>query len=224
MYKILIVEDDLKIRSLIADYLKKWSFQPITIEDFENIDQQVVNVKPHIILLDINLPIFDGYYWCSKIRRLSDVPIMFISSRAQNMDIIMAMNMGGDDYIQKPFSLEVLVAKINAILRRSHDYQNGEKDILSVGEIMLNLEKSTVWFRDNEISLTKNEFHILYMLMKKAGQITSRDEIMRALWEDEQFIDDNTLTVNVTRLRKKLETIGLQDAIVTKKRQGYLLL
>src|SRR5690606_19169295 len=191
------------------------------VEDFERIDQIALQENPHIILLDINLPGNDGFYWCSKLRQLSDVPIIFISSRSESMDIVIAMNMGGDDYIQKTFSLEVLVAKMNAVLRRSSSIV--EKDIIAVGELTLNLLNAFVEFKGKKASLTKNEFQILYLLMKKAGQIVSRDEIMRALWEDEQFIDDNTLTVNVNRLRKKLEEIGVEDAITTKKRQGYLL-
>ncbi|MBS4201124.1 response regulator transcription factor [Bacillus sp. FJAT-49732] len=223
MYKVLIIEDDHKLRSLMGQYLSKWNFQPFLVEDFEHIDQIALKKNPHIILLDINLPGNDGFYWCSKLRQLSDVPIIFISSRSQSMDIVIAMNMGGDDYIQKPFSLEVLVAKMNAVLRRSNSIQNVEKDLLTVGELTLNLQNSFLEYRDKKASLTKNEFQILFLLMKKAGQIISRDEIMRALWEDEQFIDDNTLTVNVNRLRKKLEEIGIKDAITTKKRQGYLL-
>lgn len=223
MYKVLIIEDDLKMRNLIGQYLAKWNFQPVMVEDFEKIDKQLIKESPHIILLDINLPGNDGFYWCSKLRHLSDVPIIFISSRTQSMDIVMAMNMGGDDYIQKPFSLEVLVAKMNAVLRRSNSIQNTERDVLTVGELTLNLHNAFVTYKNEEVSLTKNEFQILYLLMRKAGQIVSRDEIMRALWEDEHFIDDNTLTVNMTRLRKKLEEIGMEEAIQTKKRQGYLL-
>lgn len=223
MYKILIIEDDNKIRTLIGQYLAKWNFQPVIVENFEKIDEQMLKESPHLILLDINLPGRDGFYWCSKLRQISDVPIIIISSRSQSMDIVMAMNMGADDYIQKPFSLEVLVAKINAVLRRSSFIQNKENDILTVGELTLNLQNSFVSSHKKEISLSRNEFQILYLLMKKSGQIISRDEIMRALWEDEQFIDDNTLTVNMTRLRRKLEEIGKADAIITKKRQGYLL-
>ncbi|MCR2823655.1 response regulator transcription factor [Lederbergia panacisoli] len=221
MYKVLIIEDDHKLRSLIGQYLAKWNFQPVLVEDFELIDQIALKENPHIILLDINLPGNDGFYWCSKIRQLSDVPVIFISSRSQSMDIVIAMNMGGDDYIQKPFSLEVLVAKMNAVLRRSSSIV--DNDFLEVGELILNLQNAYVESRGKKAALTKNEFQILYLLMKKAGQIVSRDEIMRALWEDEQFIDDNTLTVNVNRLRKKLGEIGVEDTITTKKRQGYLL-
>ncbi len=223
MYKVLIIEDDLKIRTMTHDYLKKWGFDPYISDDFDEIISPFNKIKPNLVLLDINLPCFDGFYWCTKIRHISDVPIIFISSRTDNMDIIMAMNMGGDDFIQKPFSLEVLVAKMNAILRRSHAKQNGEKDILEAGGLILNIQSSTVHYQNQSVALTKNEFHILYILMKKAGEIVSRDKIMKELWEDEQFIDDNTLTVNVTRLRKKLESIGLKDAILTKKRQGYIL-
>lgn len=222
MNRVMIIEDDHKLRTMISEYLRKWGFDPIIVNRFEHIDKQFVEQKPHIILLDINLPSFDGFYWCSKIRQLSEVPIIFISSRTQTMDIVMAMNMGGDDFIQKPFSLEVLVAKMNAVLRRANQNHN-EKDVILAGDIILNLGNGVVSYQEREVSLTKNEFHILYLLMKKSGQIVSRDEIMRALWEDEQFIDDHTLTVNITRLRKKLESIGLKDVIVTKKRQGYLL-
>ncbi len=207
----------------MGQYLAKWNFQSVMIEDFEHIDQQVLRENPDLVLMDLNLPGHDGFYWCSRLRQLSDVPIMIISSRSQSIDIVMAMNMGADDYIQKPFSLEVLVAKTNAVLRRSTFIQNKEKDLLTVSELTLNLQNSFVLYNGKEASLTKNEFQIMYLLMKKAGQIVSRDEIMRALWEDEQFIDDNTLTVNMTRLRRKLEEIGLEGAITTKKRQGYLL-
>jgi DNA-binding response OmpR family regulator len=223
MYKILIIEDEKKIRSIIHNYLKKWGFEPVFVEEFEDIIPKFVAQKPNLVLLDINLPSYDGYYWCTKIRQFSDVPIIFISSRSDNMDIIMAMNMGGDDYIIKPFSLEILVAKMNAILRRSQQTQSGEHDVLEARGFILNLQNSSVYYQQATMELTKNEFHILYLLMKKAGKIVSREEIMRELWEDEEFIDDNTLTVNVTRLRKKLESIGIKDAIVTKKRQGYLL-
>ncbi|MHC0038088.1 response regulator transcription factor [Pseudoneobacillus sp. C159] len=223
MYKVLIVEDDHKMRNLMGQYLAKWNFETILVEEFENIDGHMLKEQPHLILLDINLPGYDGFYWCSKLRQLSDIPIIFISSRSQSMDIVMAMNMGGDDYIQKPFSLEVLVAKINAVLRRSNATPNKENDLLSIGELTLNLQNSFVSYQGKEASLTKNEFQILYLLMKRAGQIISRDDLMRALWQNEQFIDDNTLTVNVTRLRKKLEALGVEHAIMTKKRQGYLL-
>lgn len=218
----MIIEDDYKLRTMIADHLGKWNFQSVIVNDFEKIDEKVLEHVPHLILLDINLPTYDGFYWCGKIRQVSNVPIIFISSRTENMDIVMAMNMGGDDFIQKPFSLDVLVAKMNAIYRRTNGNQQGHADIITAGELALNLANGSASYGGDEVELTKNEFHILYLLMGKSGQIVSRDEIMRALWEDEQFIDDNTLTVNMNRLRKKLETIGLSQVIVTKKRQGYL--
>ena len=223
MYKVMIVEDDVKIRTMIGTFLKKWNFESLIVETFDQVDKLVMLEKPNILLLDINLPSFDGFYWCERIRKFSDVPIIFISSRTENMDIIMAMNVGGDDFIQKPFSLDVLVAKIQAILRRTNRFSKTDRDILAAGELLLNLENATLLYRDEEVSLTKNEYHILYLLMKNKDQIVSRDQIMNALWQDEYFIDDNTLTVNVTRLRKKLESVGLVDIIVTKKRQGYLL-
>ncbi|MDN3015963.1 response regulator transcription factor [Paenibacillus sp. BSR1-1] len=223
MYKIMIIEDDPKISSIISEHLLKWKFEPYAIVDFENLDLQLTEIKPHLVLLDINLPAFDGFYWCSKFRQLSNVPIIFISSRTQNMDIVMAMNMGGDDFIQKPFSLEVLMAKINAILRRTYTYQQQEKDYIEHQGLMLNIEKSSISYLDKEMNLTKNEFHILYLLMKKKENIVSREELMQALWESENFIDDNTLTVNIARLRRKLEEVGLADFIETKKRQGYLI-
>ncbi|MDZ5472044.1 response regulator transcription factor [Bacillus sp. 31A1R] len=222
MKKVMIIEDDPKIRTLVNDYLKKWGFQTVMVEHFESIDDQFTNEKPDLVLLDINLPSFDGYYWCNKIRQKADTPIIFISSRTETMDIIMAMNLGGDDFIQKPFALEVLVAKIQAVLRRSNR-QIEEIETLRAGELVLHVGRATITYKTHELTLTKNEYQIMYLLIKNVGWIVSRDEIMRALWEDEEFIDDNTLTVNVNRLRKKLESIGLQETIVTKKRQGYIL-
>ncbi|MGD6843614.1 response regulator transcription factor [Bacillus infantis] len=224
MQKIMIIEDDSKMRGLIGQFLKNWGFSVLPVEDFTMIEEQFSACSPDLILLDINLPERDGYYWCGRIREMSDVPVIFISSRSQNMDIIMAMNMGGDDYIQKPFSLEVLVAKINAVLRRAGRGKGEETDIITAGGISLNMGTAAFMYAGTEVSLTKNEFLILYTLMKKPEQIISRDEIMRALWQDEQFIDDNTLTVNVGRLRKKLESAGLKDRISTKKGLGYMLL
>lgn len=223
MFKVMIVEDDPKIRDIISEHLLKWRFEPSKITNFENLDEQFIEVKPHLVLLDINLPIYDGFYWCSKIRQLSNVPIIFISSRNQNMDIVMAMNMGGDDFIQKPFSLEVLTAKMNAILRRTYTYQQEEKEVIEHRGLILNLNKGNISYHNSEIDLTKNEFQILYLLLKKKETIVTRDEIMQALWESENFIDDNTLTVNIARLRRKLEDLGLIDFIETKKRQGYMI-
>ncbi|RHW35695.1 DNA-binding response regulator [Neobacillus notoginsengisoli] len=223
MEKVLVIEDEHKLRHLIATYLEKWNFSVLAIESFEEIDQVAADWKPDIILLDINLPSFDGFYWCQKIREVTAAPIVFISSRTENMDIVMAMNVGGDDYIQKPFSLEVLTAKLKAILRRSKTSLSPETAFPHYNGLKLNVDKATISFGEKEAILTKNEFLILSILMKKPGQIATRDAIMRVLWEDENFIDDNTLTVNMNRLRKKLESIGRKEVIHTRKGQGYIL-
>ncbi|WP_281272280.1 response regulator transcription factor [Neobacillus piezotolerans] len=219
----MIIEDEPKLRQLIAAHLEKWGFSPRAALSFDAIDEEAASLEPDIILLDINLPSYDGFYWCKKIREVTSAPIVFISSRSENMDIVMAMNVGGDDYIQKPFSLDVLVAKLNAILRRTAAPHQREKALLEYNGLLLNLEKASAQFAAKEAILTKNEFYILAMLMKRPGKIVGRDEIMRALWQDESFIDDNTLTVNMNRLRRKLESLGLAGAIQTRKGQGYIL-
>lgn len=219
----MIVEDEPKLRQMIASHLEKWDFSPCPVGFFEAIDAEAASLKPDLILLDINLPSYDGFYWCKKIREVTSAPIVFISSRTENMDIVMAMNVGGDDYIQKPFSLDVLVAKLNAIMRRAAAPQQKETNVLEYNGLLLNLEKAVIEFEGKEAILTKNEFHLLAMLMKRPETITGRDEIMRALWQDESFIDDNTLTVNMNRLRKKLESLGLAGIIQTRKGQGYIL-
>lgn len=224
MFKIMIVEDDEKMREIILQNIVKWGFEGYCAQDFNKVFEEFTKYSPHLVLMDINLTSFDGFYWCGKIREVSKVPIIFISSRNTNMDIIMAVNMGGDDFIQKPFSLEVLMAKINALLRRTYNYTNAFSNMLEHDGVVLNLKDSTVLFKDKKMDLTKNEFKILYTLMRDTGAIVSRDNIMRALWEDESFVDDNTLTVNINRLRKKLEDLGLVDYIQTKKGQGYVIL
>ena len=224
MFKIMIVEDDQKIREIILENIAKWGFEGYCVQDFNNVFDEFVNYEPHLVLMDINLTSYDGYYWCGKIREVSKVPLIFISSRNTNMDIIMAINMGGDDFIQKPFSLDVLMAKINALLRRTYNYSSTFSNIIEHNGVVLNIKDSSVIFNDNKLELTKNEFKILYTLMNDKGEIVSRDEIMRALWEDESFVDDNTLTVNINRLRKKLDDLGLNDFIKTKKGQGYIII
>ncbi|WP_027632466.1 response regulator transcription factor [Clostridium hydrogeniformans] len=223
MFKILIVEDDPKIREIILENITKWGYEGKYVEDFSETLNVFIEYNPHLVLLDINLPYFDGFYWCNKIREISKVPIIFLSSRNTNMDIIMAMNMGGDDFIQKPFSLDVLMAKIQAIVRRTYSYANVESDVIEHNGAILNLKDANLIFNDDKVELTKNEFKILYILMKNNGKVISRDKIMRSLWEDESFVDDNTLTVNINRLRKKLSDVGLGDFIVTKKGQGYII-
>ena len=204
MFKIMvIIEDDRTIKNIILENVVRWGFAPVDVEDYDEIFNVFVKEEPHLILLDINLPSYDGFYWCNKIRTVSKVPIIFISSRNSNMDIVMAMNMGGDDFVQKPFSMEVLMAKINALLRRTYDYTNVESSIIEHKSVVLNLKDNNLIYNEKKVELTKNEFKILYILMKNNGSIVSREKIMRKLWEDESFVDDNTLTVNINRLRKK---------------------
>jgi DNA-binding response OmpR family regulator len=223
MFKILIIEDDVKIRDIILENIHKWGYEGLIVKDFNKVMESFVEYQPHLVLLDINLPAFDGFYWCGKMREVSKVPIIFISSRNSNMDIIMAVNMGGDDFVQKPFSLEVLLAKVNALLRRTYSYVDVEANVLEYQGVVLNIKDSCVLYQQQKLELTKNEFKIFYILMKNHGKIVSRDEIMRKLWEDESFVDDNTLTVNINRLRKDLEEMGLEDFIKTKRGQGYMI-
>jgi len=224
MFKIMIVEDDIKIREIILENIKKWGYDGLCVESFNEVFNDFVEFKPHLVLLDINLPAFDGFYWCNKIRSVSKVPIIFISSRSSNMDIIMAVNMGGDDFIQKPFSLDVLMAKMNALLRRTYSYIDTEPNVIEHDGVVLNLKDNNLIYNEQKVELTKNEFKIIYILMKSCGSVVSRDKIMRKLWEDESFVDDNTLTVNINRLRKKLSDIGLDDFIKTKRGQGYIVI
>ncbi|YCI77994.1 response regulator transcription factor [Bacillus sp. R1-10] len=223
MFKIMIVEDDETIRKIVADTLTKWKYDVVGIMEFDHILDDFEKFQPDLVLLDINLPTFDGFYWCQQIRAISSVPILFLSSRNQNLDIIMAINMGGDDFIQKPFDLDVLVAKISALLRRNYTYQNGHNLKLSHRDLSLHVTNSTIQFEEQSIELSRNEFIILQLMMRRIGKIVPREDLMQALWNDEQFVDDNTLTVNVNRLRRKISGIGLEDFIVTRKGMGYLI-
>ncbi len=223
MFKILVVEDDVKIREIILENLEKWGYTGLVVDDFTQVFQSFMEYQPHLVLLDINLPTFDGFYWCGKIREVSKVPILFISSRNTNMDLIMAINLGGDDFIQKPFSLEVLMAKINALIRRVYSYVTIDMDIIEHQGVILNLKDNELIYQDGKIYLSRNEFKILHILMRHCGQIVSRDKLMENLWKDESFVDDNTLTVNINRLRKKLADSGLDDLIKTKRGQGYII-
>ena len=190
--------------------------------DFKNITEQVVSFAPQLILLDISLPYFNGFYWCGEIRKFSNVPIIFISSANDKMNIVMAVNMGGDDFISKPFDLSVLTAKVQAVMRRTYSF-SGATSVIEHGGAILNLNDATIDFGGKKTELTKNEFKILQLLMENSGKVVPRDMIMDKLWESDSFIDDNTLTVNMTRLRKKLEDAGLCDFIVTKKGLGYIV-
>lgn len=221
--KILIIEDDVNYRDNLCKLLEKWQFKLVVAEDFSNIIEIFIKEQPNLILLDINLPQYDGFYWCSKIRELSKVPIIFISSRNTTIDMVMSINMGGDDFIQKDFDKQILIAKINAILRRTYSYIDTNDTIIEHKGLVLNLKDGQVYYDDKKINLTGNEFRILSILMENKGNIVTREKIMRKLWESENFVDDNTLTVNVTRLRKKLEYVGKTDFIITKKGQGYII-
>lgn len=221
-YKILIVEDDKTISNGLKNHLEEWGYNASCVTDFKTVITQFALFAPDIVLLDISLPFFGGYHWCSEIRKLSKLPIIFISSMSDNINIVMAMNMGADDFITKPFDLNVVTAKIGAQLRRCYDFA-GAGHLLSSGDAVLNTNDATLHVGENTIELTKNEYKILNMLFEAKGNIISRDAIMSRLWETDSFIDDNTLTVNITRLRKKLETAGLFDLIKTKKGIGYII-
>ena len=222
MYKILIVEDDNTIAERLASHLKKWNYKTVCVRDFKNVTEEFKKTDPQLVILDIGLPFYNGFYWCQEIRKVSKVPVLFLSSASDNMSIIMAVNMGGDDFIAKPFDLNVLTAKVQALLRRTYEFA-GATNLLEHKGAILDKENGILTYQGEKIELTKNEWRILQVLMEHKGKAVSRDTLMMRLWESDSFIDDNTLTVNVTRLRRKLEEIGLSDYIQTKKGVGYLL-
>ncbi|MEG0228975.1 MAG: response regulator transcription factor [Oscillospiraceae bacterium] len=222
MYKILIVEDDSVIAKSIKEYLLSWEFETKIIEDFSNVIKEFVEFEPHLVLMDITLPFFNGFHWCTEIRKLSKTPIIFLSSATDNMNVIMAVNMGADDFIAKPFDLNVLLAKISAMLRRTYDFKDSSNLIEHKGAI-LNTADATLNYKGEKIILTKNEYKILQILLENKDKTVSREQIMSRLWQTDSFIDDNTLTVNITRLRKKLEEFDLVDFITTKKGIGYII-
>ncbi|HBF2372154.1 Glycopeptide resistance-associated protein R [Clostridioides difficile] len=223
MFKIMVVEDDVSLKNIIAKCLTKWGHDVHQIENLENIIEEFKNYNPELVLLDINLPFYDGFHWCNEIRKISKVPIIFISSRNSNMDVIMDVNLGADDYIQKPFSVDVLVAKVNALLRRTYNFVDNNSNQIIHNGVTLDLSTATINYEDNTIELTKNEIKILHELMKYKGQIVSRNKLMKKLWDNDWFVDDNTLTVNVNRIRSKLNEIGLEDFIETKRGLGYII-
>lgn len=220
MYKILIVEDDLTIAKALFRHLAKWGYEAVYVEDFSDVLSFFRKEKPELVLLDISLPFYDGFHWCREIRKESQVPVLFLSSADDDMNLIMAIHMGADDFVAKPFQMEVLTAKIQALLRRAYSFCAVTSTIECSG-LLLHLEEAVVEYEGKRCSLTKNEFRILKLLMEKKGSVVSRDAIMRSLWEDEAFIDDNTLTVNMTRIRRKLEELGCKDFITTRKGLGY---
>ncbi|AUI71621.1 response regulator transcription factor [Companilactobacillus alimentarius] len=223
MAKIMIIEDDRSISKLISENLAKWQINSYITEDFNNIIDQFNAYKPDLVLLDINLPVYDGYYWNQEIRKISKIPIIIISSRNSNMDQIMAMNMGADDFVEKPFSIDILVAKINALLRRTYDFTKNSSDVIEHNGLKLNLSSGSVEIADNKIDLSKNEYKLLQRLLKDQGKIVTREQLLNFMWDDERFVDDNTLTVNINRLRGKIEKYGLKSYIVTKVGQGYII-
>ena len=220
MYKILIVEDDKTIANAVKKYVETWGYQAYATQNFQNVMEDFARLAPQLVILDVTLPFYNGYHWCSEIRKVSKVPILFLSSASDNMNIIMAMNLGADDFVAKPFDLNVLLAKIQALLRRSYDFAP-TSNVLAHRGALLDLNDHTLSFNGEDIPLTKNEYRILSCLMEQKGKVISREKLMERLWETDQFVDENTLSVNVNRLRKKLESVGLCDFIVTRKGIGY---
>lgn len=222
MYRILIIEDDFSMANAMKKQMESWGNKVECVRDFQNVIPAFVEYDPHLVLVDIMLPFYNGYHWCTEIRRSSNVPIIFISSASDNMNIVMAMNMGGDDFIAKPVDLSVMTAKIQAVLRRAYD-MTGKIPVLEHRGAVLNLNDTTLSYEGKRIELTKNEFRILQTLMENRGKVVSRDTLMTKLWQMDSYVEENTLTVNVTRLRKKLERTGLTDFITTKIGSGYIV-
>lgn len=222
MYKIMIVEDAEAISAALKKHFITWGMEAQCVADLQNVVGEFKDFMPHLVLMDVSLPFFNGFYWCSEIRRFSKAPIIFISSVDDNMSVIMAINMGGDDYIAKPFDVNVLNAKVQALLRRTYDFANS-MDYLEAGGVMLNLSDATATYNNNKIDLTKNEYRILQILFENKGKAVSRDFIMERLWKTDIFVDENTLNVNINRLRRKLAEHGVENFILTKKGTGYMV-
>lgn len=220
MYRIFFVEDDATIARMVKEYLEKWDYEVHIVQDFSCVMAEFADFDPQLVLMDIRLPFYNGYYWCTEIRKISKLPLIFLSSVSDNMNIVMAVNMGGDDFIAKPFDLEVLTAKIQAMLRRSYDFA-GSSSVLEHKGAMLNLADASLNYQGERLELTKNELKILQILFENSERIVSRDILMTKLWESDAYVDENTLSVNVNRLRKKLSSIGLDKFILTKKGIGY---
>lgn len=220
MYRIFIVEDDEIIARTVKKHLESWDYEVAVVTDFSNVMTEFLQFAPQLVLMDVKLPFYNGYHWCTEIRKISKVPVIFVSSASDNMNIVMAVNMGGDDFIAKPFDLDVLTVKIQAMLRRSYDF-TGQSTVLEHRGAMLNLTEATLTYQQEKIELTKNDLRILQVLMENKDKVVSRDTLMMKLWESDSYVDENTLSVNVNRLRKKLEAVGLEDFILTKKGIGY---
>ena len=222
MYKILIVEDDKTIANAVKKHVETWGYQAYATQNFQNVMEDFAREHPQLVILDITLPFYNGYHWCSEIRKVSKVPILFLSSAADNMNIIMAMQMGGDDFVAKPFDLTVLTAKIQALLRRSYDFA-GQTRIMEHCGVILNLADATLLYEGETLELSKNEYRIILTLLERTGSVVSRETLMEKLWATVSFVVENTLTVNVARLRKRLAGIGLSDFIETRKGLGYMI-
>ena len=222
-YSLLVVEDDAVIAGEMKLHLEKWGYEVHCAEDFGNVLAEFVLLSPQLVLMDIGLPFYNGYYWCAQIRQVSQVPIIFVSSAGDNMNIVMAVNMGGDDFVVKPFDPEVLSAKVQAMLRRTYAFR-GQTNVMECRGLLLDLTDASLLAEGKKLELTKNEFRILQLLFENAGKTVSREAIMKRLWDNDCFVDDNTLTVNMTRLRGKLEAIGVRNVIQTKRGLGYVLL
>ena len=222
MYKIFLVEDDETIAKMVKNHLEKWDYEVRIAQKFDRIMAEFADYEPQLVLMDIGLPFYNGYHWCTQIRKVSNVPVVFLSSAADNMNIVMAVTMGADDFIAKPFDMQVLTEKIQAILRRSYDFA-GNSSVLEHRGAMLNISEAELSYEGESLELTKNELKILQTLFENKASIVTRDTLMTKLWESDTYVDENTLSVNVNRLRKKLASIGLSDFIITKKGIGYKL-
>ena len=222
MYKIFLVEDDATIAKMVKNHLEKWDYEVRIAQKFDRIMAEFADYEPQLVLMDIGLPFYNGYHWCTQIRKVSNVPVVFLSSAADNMNIVMAVTMGADDFIAKPFDMQVLTVKIQAILRRSYDFA-GNSSVLEHKGAMLNISEAELSYEGESLELTKNELKILQTLFENKASIVTRDTLMTKLWESDTYVDENTLSVNVNRLRKKLASIGLSDFIITKKGIGYKL-
>lgn len=222
MHKIIVIEDTETIREELKTFLTRYGYEVEAPIDFENIIEIVEKSNPSLVILDINLPIFDGYYICRELRKKMDIPIIIVTSRDSEMDELMSMNLGADDFITKPYNTQILLARIATILRRSYG-KSENQEILTYKDLKLNLSNGTIVFKDKSLDITKNEIKILYFLMKNQNNIVSREALMDDLWNSDYFVDDNTLSVNVTRLRKKLEEVGLENAIETRRGLGYMM-
>ena len=221
-YKIFLVEDDAVIAGEMKRHLEKWGYEVVCVKDFRNVMAEFAACSPQLVLLDIGLPFYNGYYWCAQIRQVSQVPIIFVSSAGENMNIVMAVNMGGDDFLVKPFDPELLSAKVQAMLRRAYAFR-GQTSVMECGGLLLDMTDASLLANGQKVDLTRNEFRILQILFENSGEIVSREAIMKRLWDNDCFVDDNTLTVNMTRLRKKLEAAGAGMLIHTKKGIGYMI-